>query len=122
MNSSFEWIELVGRTIGLLGAFFVFVAALGVFRFPDVYMRTHAATKAGTLGLGLLLLSVAIQYPSVPTFLKAIVILIFLFLTAPVAAHAISRAAFLQKVKLWERTHTNELEGKYSADGKTLDS
>lgn len=115
-------LELFAHFIALLGAFFAFVAALGVFRFKDVYMRMHAATKAGTLGLGLLLLSIAIAHPTLPNAIKSIAILLFIFLTAPVAAHALSRAAFRQNVKLWERTHTNELQGKYSPDGKFLDS
>jgi multicomponent Na+:H+ antiporter subunit G len=92
------------------GAFFVLVAAIGVVRLPDLFMRMHAATKAGALGTGLLLLSVAFIHGEWHVTLRVIAAITFLFLTAPVAAHAIGRAAYLAgEVQLWEGTFVDEL-------------
>lgn len=88
----------------LLGGFFAFVAGLGVLRLPDVLIRMHATTKAGTLASGLIMLAVAIAFGDAPTVARAVAIMFFLLLTAPVAAHMIGRAAFRSGVKLWEPT------------------
>lgn len=93
----------------LLGTFFGLVAAVGLLRMPDVLMRMHAATKAGTLGAGLLLLSVGLASGELAVALRALATIGFLFLTAPVAAHAIGRAAYRSgQVRLWEGTFVDE--------------
>ena len=77
----------------LLGACLTFVAALGLFRLPDLYTRMHAASKAGTAGSGLLLLAVAIQSGEGDTWIKCLLAIVFFFLTAPVSAHLLAKAA-----------------------------
>jgi multicomponent Na+:H+ antiporter subunit G len=77
----------------LLGASLTLIAALGLFRLPDLYTRMHAASKAGTAGSGLLLLAVAIQSGEAGTWLKCLLALVFFFLTAPVSAHMLAKAA-----------------------------
>lgn len=86
----------------LLGGFFCFVAGLGVLRLPDVLMRMHASTKAGTLGSGLILVAVAIYFGDLATITRAVAAILFLLITAPVAAHMIGRAAFRVGVPLWK--------------------
>ena len=115
-------IEILCAVFLLLGAAFTFVAALGIARFPDLFTRMHAASKAGTLGLGFMLAGAALAFPGVAVPLKALLVLLFIFLTAPVAGHMISRAAYLLKVPFWKGTVGDELRGKYSPDRKTLDS
>lgn len=88
----------------LLGGFFAFVAALGIVRLPDVLIRMHASTKAGTLASGLIMAAVAIYFGDTQTVSKCIAIVVFLLITAPVGAHMIGRAAFRSGVKLWEPT------------------
>jgi multicomponent Na+:H+ antiporter subunit G len=85
----------------LTGGFFAFVAGLGVLRLPDVLIRMHATTKAGTLASGLIMLGVAVGVNDAPAIARAVSIVIFLLLTAPVAAHMIGRAAFRSGVELW---------------------
>ncbi|GAB5447960.1 monovalent cation/H(+) antiporter subunit G [Gymnodinialimonas sp.] len=85
----------------LLGAFFCFVAGLGVLRLRDVLIRMHASTKAGTLGAGLILIAVAIFFGDITTITRAVATILFLLITAPVAAHTIGRAAFRAGVPLW---------------------
>lgn len=106
----------------LLGAFFMFVAAVGIIRMPDLLMRMHAATKAGTLGAGLILAAVAVFYSELGVTMRATATIAFLFLTAPVAAHMIGRAAYFVGVRLWEGTIVDELRGRYDEQTHTLES
>jgi multicomponent Na+:H+ antiporter subunit G len=115
-------IEVLSAIFLLLGAGFMFVAALGLVRFPDLFTRMHAASKAGSLGLGCILLGVAVAYPAPIVIAKCIMVLLFIFLTTPIAAHMIGRAAYLLKVPFWKGTVADELKGRYSEDRKTLRS
>jgi multicomponent Na+:H+ antiporter subunit G len=101
---------MIVNTLLLVGALFVLVAALGVVRLPDLLMRMHAATKAGTLGAGLLLIAIAVSSPETSVVARAVATIVFLLLTAPVAAHLIARAAYYTgEAALWEHTCVDEL-------------
>lgn len=76
------------------GGAFSLIAALGLLRFPDLYTRMHAASKAGTVGAGFILLGVALVSANLAVGLRAIAGIAFLALTAPVAAHLLARAAY----------------------------
>jgi multicomponent Na+:H+ antiporter subunit G len=95
-------LELALSALVLTGGFFAFIAGLGILRLRDVLMRMHASTKAGTLASGLILLAVAIGLGDTSTVARVVAIIVFLLLTAPVAAHMIGRAAFRAGVPLWE--------------------
>jgi multicomponent Na+:H+ antiporter subunit G len=102
----------VTSALVLAGTLFALVAALGMLRLPDLPMRMHAATKAGTLGAGLLLLAVALSSPGPGGIARALAGIVFLFLTAPVAAHLVARAAYRAgEATLWDRTAVDELGG-----------
>ena len=103
------------------GVFFLFIAAIGVARMPDLYNRMHATSKAGTLGVGLILLAVAVFYQELSVAARALSALAFIILTAPVAAHALGRAAYLAGVKPCKDTYIDELAGHYRANHQ-LDS
>ncbi|OJF95903.1 monovalent cation/H(+) antiporter subunit G [Pararhizobium antarcticum] len=75
------------------GSLFSLLAALGLVRFPDVYTRMHSASKAGTIGSGLLLLAAGIHALDGAILLRAIAGFFFFLLTAPVAAHLLAKAA-----------------------------
>jgi len=77
------------------GSLFSLLAAVGLLRFPDVYSRMHAASKAGTVGSGLILIGFALQAPDFGSAARAVAALLFLVTTAPVAAHILARAASL---------------------------
>lgn len=102
-------IELLTGILMLLGAFLCLMAALGIIRLPDPLTRMHAATKAGTLGVGLLIVAEAVFYQQLGITLRAATIILLLLLTTPVAAHLIGRASYLSGVKLSERTWIDEL-------------
>ena len=93
----------------VLGAFFAFVAALGVYRFPDFYMRMHAATKAGAFGATLLLIAAAIHFGTLRASITAILIICFFYLTTPIAAQTLGQAAYKKKVPRWEKTGRDKL-------------
>ncbi|MBR2656747.1 MAG: monovalent cation/H(+) antiporter subunit G [Loktanella sp.] len=88
-----QMIEILVGIFLLIGSFFALVAAIGIFRLPDVLMRMHASTKAGTLGSSLILLGCAIFFSDGAITTRVIATIVFLMLTAPIAAHMIGRAA-----------------------------
>lgn len=95
--------------ITLAGALFTLIGSVGVLRMPDLFLRTSAATKASTFGLGLTLLGVALALESLDTTTKCIAVIAFVFLTAPIAGHMITRAAYLDDTPLWKQSVVNEL-------------
>jgi multicomponent Na+:H+ antiporter subunit G len=84
----------------LTGAAFMFVAALGVARLPDLYTRMQAATKATTVGVVGVMCGVAIAHYDASVTVRAVLVAGFFLLTAPVAAHAIARSAHTREVPL----------------------
>lgn len=101
----------------LIGAAFMLIAALGVVRLPDLFMRLHASTKSATLGVGCLMVAAALRFGSLSITTRAAAVVVFLFLTAPVGAHVLGRAAYFARVPLWDQTLGDELRGHY--DGTT---
>ena len=105
--------EIITALLLVLGSLFAFVAALGMLRLPDTVIRMHAATKAGTLGAGLIMIAVAFFYAELRITLRALAAITFLLLTAPVAAHLIGRAAYYSGIRLWEKTWIDQLKDRY---------
>lgn len=113
-------IELIISALIIIGALFSLIGALGVLRFQDLYVRMHAASKAGTLGAGLLLLAVAIASAELGLITRAIAGVAFLILTTPVSAHLLARASVIAGVDVCKETTINLIDGKYSEDGLVL--
>lgn len=91
MNGSvMPWLASV---LVLAGGMFCVLGAIGVVRLPDCYSRMHAASKAGALGAVLLLAGIAAATSGEAAF-EALFAMLVLLATAPLAAHAISRAAY----------------------------
>lgn len=101
-----------------LGAAFMLLGAVGIFRFPDLYSRLQAATKAATLGVSLMILALAVHFGEFGITVSALLVIAFFFLTAPVAAHVIARAAYFTGVPLWGGPITDELRNAYDAPSK----
>ncbi len=97
----------------LLGAGFMFIAALGVARMPDLFTRMHSSTKSATFGVGLIMLGAALHFGEIGMAVRVVAIIAFVFLTAPVAAHMLGRAAYFAGVPLWEGTLSDALRGHY---------
>ena len=82
-------VDLVVGASVIVGSVLVMLAGLGVLRFPDLFSRMHAATKATTLGLGLIGVAAALAVDDVAGRVVAAV-----FVTAPAAAHMVARATY----------------------------
>jgi multicomponent Na+:H+ antiporter subunit G len=106
----------------MLGAVFLLAAAIGVVRMPDLFTRMQAATKAATLGISCILGAVALYMEDLGVAMRAFLAIGFFFLTAPVAAHMIGRAAYLIGVPLWKGTIVDELNGCYDRRAHVLSS
>ena len=87
--------DWIGAILLLCGAALCLLAAAGVLRLPDFFMRMHAATKAGVVGCGLVLLGVGFAHGTAATWIKIAAAIFFLILTTPVAGHLLGRAAFV---------------------------
>lgn len=95
MPSSSEFYALRDIPI-LLGAFFVLTAAIGLVRFPDLYSRLHASSKLVSLGSAGIFLGVALGFSDSAALTRLIAVLLFQFLTTPLAAYLIAQAAYLR--------------------------
>ena len=104
------------------GTTFTLVAAIGVLRMPDVYMRLQVSTKGATLGVGSLLLAVPLFFTDLEVAVRALLIVIFIFLTTPISGHMLARAAYIVGVPLSERAIVDELEGRYDRETQELAS
>jgi multicomponent Na+:H+ antiporter subunit G len=109
----------VGCALLLLGALFSLISAIGVVRLPDLFSRMHAASKAGAVGSGLVLLSVAIVSFDVGVALRAIVGFVFLLLTTPVGAHLLARASYRTSDQLHLNMVVDELKSKTGQSPRT---
>lgn len=107
---------VVAYVLVMLGAGLMLLAAVGVLRLPDVFSRMHAGTKAASLGLACILAGAALLTPDAIARVKLVVAIVFQFLTAPVAAHLIGRAAYRAGVPLFEGTRFDELGGRVPAE------
>jgi multicomponent Na+:H+ antiporter subunit G len=106
-------LEILAGLLLVGGGAFSLISALGVLRLPDVLIRMHASSKAGTVGAGMILLAVAVLYGGGEIVARAIAAIFFLLLTVPVASHMIGRAAYVTGVKLWSGTVIDELRERY---------
>lgn len=101
----------------LTGSAFVFIGGLGAYRMPDMMLRMHATTKAGALGGGLVAIGAGLYFADAAYLVRTLAILVFVVLTAPVAAHAIARAGYFTGVPFWDKTLKDELREKLDTKG-----
>ncbi|KIL42603.1 monovalent cation/H(+) antiporter subunit G [Jeotgalibacillus soli] len=94
----------------IVGAFLSVVTALGLIRLPDVYTRTHAASKSATLGVMSVLIGIMIFFWTQGGFNSYFVLgIFFILITAPVGGHLLTRASYNSGVKLWEGSVQDDL-------------
>ncbi|WZY01231.1 Na+/H+ antiporter subunit G [Bacillus sp. FSL W7-1360] len=103
--------EVVAGALILAGAMMSVVSAIGIIRLPDVYTRSHAGTKSVTLAVLLTLSGTFIYFWLADQYISVRLLLgiIFVFLTAPVAGHLITRAAYRSGVPLTKTSMEDEL-------------
>jgi multicomponent K+:H+ antiporter subunit G len=106
-------LDLLLSALILAGALFTFVGSLGLARLPDFFTRLHGPTKATTLGVGSLLVASAIYFSTrgEGVSLHEVLVTLFLFITAPVSAHLLARAALHLRLKSLTPVPGEEGEG-----------
>ena len=101
-------IAIIVSVLMLAGALFTLTAAVGLLRLPDLYSRMHAASKAGTVGAGLIFLAIGVNAGDVSTFVRACAGILFFIMTAPISAHLLARAAHQIGYPLYEEVDRNK--------------
>jgi multicomponent Na+:H+ antiporter subunit G len=105
-----EIAQYVSAGLVVAGSVFSLLAAVGVLRLPDLYLRMHAASKAGVVGAGLALLAVGIAALDLAIAMRAVLGILFLLLTTPVSAHLLARAAYRTGLRPGPLTSIDELD------------
>lgn len=113
-------IEILIAVFALLGGLLTLIAGVGMIRMPDFYLRMSVTTKAATLGVSFFMLCAAIHFKDAAVTTKVAAIILFTFLTAPVAAHLISRVAYILGVPLWRKSVMDDLKGQYKSQAQEL--
>ena len=99
MDAILTWTTPIASAMAGL---FTLLAAIGVLRMPDLYSRLQAASKAATLGTSFALVACAMHFGSTVVVIRAMALILFLFLTVPLAAHLIARAGHMAGAPLEE--------------------
>ena len=84
--------DIIISILILVGTAFIFIASLGLFRFRDLYGRMHASTKATSFGILLIIIGIGLFFNTAIIWLKALLVVTFIYLTAPLAAHSIAKS------------------------------
>lgn len=113
---------IIVMILATLGSLFILVAAVGLVRMPDFFNRLSVTVKAATMGAGLLLVACAVNFTEFSTTMKALSVIFFLFVTAPVSGHMICRSAYISGVKLWDKSVLDDLKGKFNPETEVLES
>lgn len=106
--------EIIVGFFLIVGIFFIITGTVGLLRLPDFYNRIHAPTKATTLGVSSIILGAVIHFYGIlpDAGFKELLAIVFIFLTAPVGAHMLAKAAYHSKIPLWKNTIIDERAGK----------
>jgi len=104
--------EILVSAFLVLGAALVLIACLGLLRLPDLYTRMHASTKPATLGVSLMVAALAVHSGELGIAVRALLIVLFFLVTAPVAAHRLGHAAYRAGVRRWSGTVRDDLSGE----------
>jgi len=95
--------DFLSATLLVAGSVFFLAGTLGLLRFPDVYTRLHALTKADNVGLGLVVAGLAVQAESWAVVGKLLLIWVLVLLAGASVAHMIARGALQRGLRLWRR-------------------
>ncbi|WP_276730862.1 monovalent cation/H(+) antiporter subunit G [Bacillus sp. (in: firmicutes)] len=108
-----EIAKIIVAVFILLGSLVCLAASFGTLRLPDMYTRSHAASKGSTLGVNMVLLGVFffLWFISGEISAKILLGIFFIFITSPVGGHLICRAAYNSGVKLDERSVQDDYNG-----------
>ncbi len=103
-----ELLDIVTVVFLALGCFFGLTGAVGILRMPDFFTRIHPAGKSDTLAQFLIMIGLLFQAQDPLSCARLVMITGFIFLTSPVAVHAITQAAHLAGLKPWRKEAPHE--------------
>ena len=103
-------IDILIMILCTIGAIFILIASIGIYKMPDFYARLSVTIKAATLGVGSILIGAALYFTEFSVTTKTIAIILFLFLTAPVAGYLIGKVAYVNGTKLWKHSIIDEMK------------
>lgn len=109
-------VDVVSAILVIIGCLLALLAAIGLHRFPDVFTRMHAATKPATLGLLLVVVATALHVDTAGSSVKLLLVIALQFLTTPVGAHMVGRAAYRSGVDMTDRTVIDQLGREQMAE------
>lgn len=112
--------ELIIVLLVLFGALLSALSTFGLIRLPDVYLRSHAATKSATLGVLCILTGAFLYFMFYLDQVSAKLLLgiVFVFITSPVAGHLNGRAAYRTGVPMWGKSVQDDLKPALKREGK----
>jgi len=85
------------------GSVFFLAGTVGILRFPDVFTRLHALTKADNLGLGLMVMALIVQSDSITTALKLLLVWLFIMFSSSLSAFIVANAAYRNRTRIWRK-------------------
>lgn len=94
-----------------IGILFDLFGCIGLIRLPDVYNRLQASTKCVTLGTGFILFGVFLNFGFGSIGMKALLVILFIFIASPTSAHALARGAYKSGVRLWSKSVCDHYKG-----------
>lgn len=107
--------DIIVMIMSTIGALFILIAAIGIVRMPDFYLRLSVTIKAATFGIGFILGAAALHFGEFEFTTKVFAIVLFLILTAPVGGHIIGRTAYITGTKIWK---SDGKDGRYEKPDK----
>ncbi|MBK9292205.1 MAG: monovalent cation/H(+) antiporter subunit G [Bacteroidetes bacterium] len=108
--------EIVVVALLLIGSLVILLAAVGLLRMPDVYLRMSSATIAATFGVASMLLAVALHFGETGHALHVLGVIIFLILSVPVGSHMLGIAAYVAGLPMWKGTVSDRLKDQISLE------
>lgn len=103
-------LTILAAVIVVLGSLFTLLATIGILRLPDLYTRMHAASKAGAIGAGLIMVAIALVAQDTAVTIRSVFGIVFILLTTPVAAHLLARAAYRAGLRPHSITRLDEMK------------
>ncbi len=101
--------EIVVSVFLLVGTAIMLLSSLGIVRFGDVFLRMHAATKSGTLGIGFIMIAVALFFGESIINIKLLALTVLYFFTSPIGAQVLAHAAHLSNAPMVKETWVDDL-------------
>jgi len=103
-------IEYIIIFLLITGSVIILITAIGLLRLPDTFLRISATSKASTLGFSLFILAAIFFFGDFGISFRMLATILIIFITAPIAANLIGKAAYKSGSKLWDKTKSDDLK------------